>query len=170
VIDKIPVPEASLLHPYTLLTHGYTDCYVTSVAGQVQLPIYIAVFYCSAVFKLERIILRCLGLPSNDIEAAQLGSGERKTFAAWFVEARQDHQILLSDIRGNTRSWLMVEHRANETALFFGSAVVPRSAKDGTALPPAWIFRMLLGFHQLYSRVLLGIAARRLRRTNRSYS
>lgn len=101
------------------------------------------------------------GITSSDLLAAQLRGGEQKSFAAWFVEARQDHQILLSDIRGNTRSWPMVENLANETALFFSFAVIPRSAKDGTALPPAWIFRMVLVFHQPYSRVLLGIAARR---------
>lgn len=156
MIDKRPVPETSLLHSYTLLAHGYTDCYVTRVAGQVQLPVYIAAFYASAVFKLERLILSWLGLPSSDIEAAQLGSGERKTFLAWFVEAREDDQILLSDMRGNTRSWLMVEHQGDETVLFFGSAVVPRSGKYGETLPPAWIFRLLLGFHKLVFKSIAG--------------
>ncbi len=87
----------------------------------------------------------------------KLANGEIDTFAAWTVESRDSNQILLTDIRGNTRSWLMVEPSGDGATLLFGSAVVPREI-DGTARPPAWIFRVLLGFHQLYSRVLLRAA------------
>jgi hypothetical protein len=50
------------------------------------------------------------------------------------------------------------------TSLYFGSAVVPvRSPKTGrTRLGP--VFSALLGFHKLYSRVLLRAARRRLYR------
>lgn len=43
------------------------------------------------------------------------------------------------------------------TTLYFGSAVVPRK-RGGMG----WPFTALLGFHKLYSRVLLGSAVRRL--------
>ena len=50
------------------------------------------------------------------------------------------------------------------TRLYFGSAVVPvkdaRSGRPRFGLP----FRALLGFHKLYSRVLLGAAVFRLER------
>jgi hypothetical protein len=50
------------------------------------------------------------------------------------------------------------------TRLYFGSAVVPvHSLKRGrTSLGP--VFTALLGFHKLYSRVLLRAAERRLSR------
>ena len=48
-------------------------------------------------------------------------------------------------------------HSAEVTTLFFGSAVLPRR-RGGLG----WQFSALLAFHKLYSRVLLGSAARRL--------
>jgi hypothetical protein len=55
--------------------------------------------------------------------------------------------------------------RGAGTRLYFGSAVVPlRDAKTGgTRMGP--LFRALLGFHRLYSRVLLRAAAKRLSRS-----
>ena len=50
------------------------------------------------------------------------------------------------------------------TRLFFGSAVVPARdpSTDRTSL--GFVFKALLGFHELYSRVLLGAARLRLSR------
>ncbi|MFN3492271.1 MAG: hypothetical protein ACK40V_08645, partial [Anaerolineales bacterium] len=59
-----------------------------------------------------------------------------------------------------TRSWLMVENAGAKTKLYFGSAVVPK--KRGEDL--GFIFVLLLGFHQIYSILLLYFAKTKLNR------
>lgn len=76
----------------------------------------------------------------------------------------------MCDFQGRTRSWLMVAPAeggsAGSTRLYFGSAVVPaRAPRAGTETPDlGWTFRLLLGFHKLYSRALLFSAKSRLMR------
>ena len=130
---------------------------------------FIEAFYTTPVFKLERLILRlCVSRPSTDAEAAQLARGEIRSFAAWSVEARAPGQLLLCDLSGRTRSWLMAAASEGPdftgTRLYFGSAVVPvRNPDTGrTSLGP--VFSALLGFHKVYSRILLRAAERRLSR------
>ncbi len=125
------------------------------------------VFYTTWLFRLERWILRlAVARPSTDEEARQLARGERGAFAAWSVEARAPDQLLMCDFTGRTRSWLMVAPAAGATGtrLYFGSVVVPvRDPKTGEmGLGP--VHGPLIGFHKLYSRLLLGAAARRLAR------
>jgi hypothetical protein len=112
------------------------------------------------------MLLRLLASrPSTDAEARALARGERDGFAAWTVEARAPDQVLLCDFTGRTRSWLMVSPSSEPagTRLYFGSVVVPeRDAGTGETRMPA-IHNRLMAFHRLYSRALLGAAARRLR-------
>jgi hypothetical protein len=141
---------------------SYADCYTATFDGAVSHEQYVAAFYTTWVFKLERLILKwAVARPSTDEQARQLASGTRDEFAAWRVEERARDQILLCDFMGRTRSWLMVAPLENGagTRLYFGSAVTPRPGGTSMGFP----FNALLGFHQLYSRVLLGAAARRLR-------
>ena len=82
------------------------------------------------------------------------------------MEAQSGEQLLLCDMAGRTRSWLMAlplerEGRAIGTRLYFGSAVVPVVGASGQATL-GFAFRALLGFHKLYSRVLLHAARSRL--------
>lgn len=148
---------------------AYADCYVTRIAKTVSHAEFVEAFYTTAVFKLERLILRLLvSRPSTDLEARQLAEGKRDSFAAWTVEARATNQILLADFMGRTKSWLMVaaapDAASRSTQLFFGSAVVPaRNAATGRARL-GFAFTALLGFHKLYSRMLLKSAAARLSR------
>lgn len=160
------LPADALLAKYLQEGH-YADCYATDVAAAISHEQYVRVFYTTPVFRLERFILRCaVAKPSTDAQAAELAAGTRDTFAAWQVEQRSTDQLLLHDYRGRTRSWLMVAPvetgRGPGTRLYFGSAVVPvtdrRTGKP--ALGP--LFSGLLGFHKLYSRVLLSAARRRL--------
>ncbi len=150
---------------------AYTDCYCLDLPGRVGQAEYIEAFYTTRVFKLERWLLaRFVGKPSSDAEAQALACGLRETFAAWSVEAKADGQLLLCDFRGRTRSWLMCAAMAGASAgtrLYFGSAVVPvRDPRNG-ALRLGIAYRALLGFHKLYSRMLLWAAAQRLRRSRR---
>ena len=80
------------------------------------------------------------------------------------MEARAPKQVLLCDFMGHTRSWLMVApaEAPDGTRLYFGSVVVrQRDAKTGDSGMPV-VHKSLLGFHKLYSRMLLSAAARRL--------
>jgi hypothetical protein len=130
---------------------------------------YVEAFYTTAVFKLERLLLAWfVSKPSSDAQARQLAAGELDTFAAWVVEGRSVDQLLMSDFSGRTRSWLMVAAIPGDapatTRLYFGSAVVP--IRDKTSGQPRMgaAFRAMLGFHKLYSRVLLRAACSRLKR------
>ena len=162
-----PMPEHALLARYSG-NGGYTDCYVTELPGSYSHAEFVAAFYTTWLFKLERTILRWLvRRPSTDSEAQQLARGLRESFAAWTVEARAPNQVLMCDFLGNTRSWLMVEPRADGgvTRLYFGSAIVPRvDARTGRKRLGA-SFRALLGFHRGYSRALLSAARSRLQLT-----
>lgn len=168
-IQPCDLPEGALLHKYRG-NGAYTDCYVTEVAWPVSQAEYVEAFYTTTVFKLERQLLTSFASrPSTDLEAGQLAAGALSSFAAWSVEGQTSHQLLLCDFAGRTRSWLMavpVEdgNHTGRTRLYFGSAVVPVvNASTGKATL-GFAFRALLGFHKVYSRVLLHAAKARLAR------
>jgi hypothetical protein len=159
------LPDGALLSAYR---HGaaFTDCYAADVPGRVAHARYVEAFYTTAVFKVERGLLALLASrPATDADATRLAEGRSDAFSAWTVEGRAPDQLLLRDLTGRTRSWLMVAPvagGAGATRLYFGSAVVPaRRAGSGEATLGA-AFHALLGFHRLYSRVLLDAARSRL--------
>jgi hypothetical protein len=158
------LPDEALLCRYRV-AEGYADCYATEVAGTVGLEAYVEAFYTTGVFKIERWLLaRFISRPSTDAEARELAQGRRETFAAWKVEARAPGQLLLSALGGRTRSWLMsAAAGSGSTRLLFGSAVVPVLDKRTGERGLASTYRALLGFHKLYSRVLLAAAMRKFR-------
>lgn len=159
-----PLPVDSLLQRYAC-AGAYTDCYATEASHSVTHGAFVAAFYTTAVFKLERLILRYLASrPSTDAQARQLSRGEVSCFAAWSVEARSPNELLLCDFTGRTRSWLMVVPSSATTRLLFGSAVVPARSNNGHRRMGVG-FNALLGFHKIYSQVLLAAARRRLSST-----
>jgi hypothetical protein len=167
-IRACPLPSDALLNRYCG-SGAYADCYVTEVADRISHAEFVEAFYTTVVFKFERWLLRLFASrPSTDAQAGQLARGELGSFAAWSVEGRATDQLLLCDVSGRTRSWLMVKPSVNRdsicTRLYFGSAVVPvRNPRTGRiGLGP--VFRALLGFHKLYSRILLQAARHRLSR------
>ncbi len=130
------LPEHALLARYAG-DGGYTDCYATDLPGNFSQAEYVAAFYTTWLFKLERVILKLLvAKPSTDQQAEELARGGRASFAAWTVEASAPNQLLMRDFLGNTRSWLMVEprHEGGVTRLYFGSgggaAQRPRRATE----------------------------------------
>lgn len=170
-IHKSPIPSSSLLNTYT--TSGtYADAYSTESIEQISLPEFMFAFYTTSLFRLERFILsRTIAKPSTDSQARQLADGQTESFAAWQVEGRRQDEILLCDISGRTRSWLMVDHVVDDsgfgTRLYFGSAVVPvRNPKTGTS-SLGLVFQSLLGFHRLYSVLLLFSAKLRIKQISR---
>jgi hypothetical protein len=164
------LPDDALLRRY-LGGGSYADCYVVELARPVSHAAYVEAFYTTAVFKLERLLLSWfVARPSTDAQVTELASGKIASFAAWNVEARGINQILLADFQGRTRSWLMSapdpDHRT--TRLFFGSAVMPIVDRRSGQARMGAAFRALLGFHKLYSRVLLRAAVARLVRSRPS--
>lgn len=161
------LPETALLRKYQE-GRAYADCYVTEVSGSVSQAVFIEAFYTTALFKVERTILRWpADRPSFDIEAKQLAEGTTDSFAAWRVEGRNADQLLLADFTGRTKSWLMVipvsgTGVGTQTRLYFGSAVVPRVEPRTGRRKMGFAFRALLGFHRLYSRLLLRAARSRV--------
>lgn len=166
-IRRCTLPEGAFLAAYQA-DGSYADCYATAMAGTVSLEEFVAAFYTTRVFKLERLLLKwAVSKPSTDAEASQVASGSIATFAAWQVERRGDDQLLMSDFQSRTRSWFMVapDTASNHTAtrLYFGSAVVPVTNPRTGNMAMDWLFRALLGFHKLYSAVLLHAALSRLK-------
>ncbi len=164
-VQPSEVPQNSFLRKYKA-GPGYADCYVTQVPGAVTQAAYIEAFYTSPLFKIERTLLHYLASkPATDADARALAGGAATRFSAWRVEAQSATELLLADFTGRTRSWLMATPAplANEppgTLLYFGSAVVPLSGQGAQSM--GWLFRALLGFHRLYSRLLLGAASKRV--------
>jgi hypothetical protein len=151
---------------------AYADCYVAEVDGAITQAQFVAAFYTTWIFRLERLILKWwVARPSTDDEARALAAGRAERFAAWRVEGRRDDETLLADFTGRTRSWLQAVPVATSgqdtgparprTRLYFGSAVIP--VMDAATGRPVLgrRFSALLGFHKLYSRMLLRAACAR---------
>lgn len=166
IIQPCELPDGALLCHYQR-DGAYADCYCSDMPRSVSQAEYVEAFYSTPVFKIERWLLAVLvSKPSTDSQAAELAAGRLDTFAAWRVEGRTPDQLLLSDFRGHTRSWLMSAARGPaSTRLYFGSAVVPPVNRTSGKKEMGFIFQTLLGFHKLYSRVLLRAARSRLERS-----
>jgi hypothetical protein len=162
LIRKEPLPDHAL-HAGYARQGSYADCYSTDIDRQVGLAGFVAAFYTTWLFKLERAILALLvNKPSTDEQAAAIARGQRQDFAAWTEEARAGDQLLMCDFQGNTRSWFMVAPVGGVTRLYFGSVVVRRRDPATGQLAMGRGFSLLLGFHKLYSRALLRAAHARL--------
>ncbi len=157
--SPVPVPKGSFLEAYAL-QGAFADCYATSIAGTVTMAEFVFAFYTTPLFKVERWLLsKALRITSTDEQALQLANAGTERFSAWKVEHRSGDELLLD--AGQTRSWLSVKPQADSSAfttLLFGSAVVPMrpGGKFGLA------FHALLGFHRLYSKLLLASACKRV--------
>lgn len=162
-VQRCEPPADALLRAYD--ARGYTDGFCIELPFAVTQAAYVEAFYTTWVFKLERAILAlAVKRPSTDAQAAQLARGEIAQFAAWDVEARRDDQLLMRDLHGKTRSWLMSEPLGGgATRLRFGSAVTGERVGEAR-FRLGTTYRALLGFHVLYSRILLAACAARLRR------
>ncbi len=142
---------------------AYTDSYSTEIPAQVAFSDYIFAFYTTPLFKVERLILTLtVRKPSTNTQARELSDAKRASFAAWTVEARDENQILMCDFAGSTRSWLMTVPTENGTHLYFGSAVVPHRISKNGKPSLGFFFTALLGFHKIYSVLLLFSARIRL--------
>ncbi|MEO8102940.1 MAG: hypothetical protein ABI790_10455 [Betaproteobacteria bacterium] len=143
------------------------------MAGTISHEQFVTAFYTTFVFKVERKILEwALARPSTDAQAKQLAAGALDKFAVWHVEQRGPEQLLMCDLNSRTRSWLMVApttwDNGTGTRLYFGSAVVAMKNRRTGKAEMGLVFRLLLGFHRIYSRVLLRSALHNLRPRGRN--
>jgi hypothetical protein len=160
-IEKCPIPANTLLDEYLSIAGAYVDCYTTDISKLISFPEYIRAFYTTPPFKLERLILKFLiSKPSTDLQAKQVANGEIDKFAAWTVEKRSENELLMCDVMGRTRSWLMTTNVKGGTKLYFGSAVIPKAGSESLGFG----FQALLRFHQIYSALLLASARSKLTR------
>lgn len=167
-IQTCDLPENALLARYRD-EGAYVDCFSTDVDGAWSHAEYVEAFYTTPLFKLERWLLAWIAkCPSTDEQARSMARGELSVFSGWTIEARDAKQVLLCDVRGHTRSWLMTCECARGTRLYFGSAVVVMHETRSGAKQLGGSYRVLLGVHKLYSRMLLGAAARRLTQSRAS--
>lgn len=145
---------------------AFTDCFTTTINREISFPSYVEAFYTTPLFRAERFILKWLAKrPSSDEDVRRLASGNTSEFAAWTVEDRSGNQLLLCDMHGRTRSWLMAAPatgQAGRTDLYFGSAVVPRRSTKSGKPEMGSAFSVLKGFHLWYSKALLAGARSRL--------
>lgn len=163
------LPQDALLNRYAQ-DGSFTDCYYLELPQSVSMQDYIAAFYSSRLFRIERALLSLLpGKYANDSHAKELALGRTTQFSAWQVEDRTATQLLLRDFLGRTRSWLMVEPLQNAgapaTRLYFGSAAVAKSRSAAGKPTFGFLFNALTGFHHLYSKALLRSAQSRLARS-----
>lgn len=161
MIESIPAPDEAL-HAKYARSGAYIDCFTTVVSARISHAQFVEAFYTSRVFKLERLILKwTVDKPSTDAQARELAAGVLDRFAAWTVEGRSTDQLLMCDYLGQTRSWLMIAPCERDgsaaTRLYFGSVVVAVRR---------FPFNVLLGFHRLYSRVLLRSSTARLAKSS----
>jgi hypothetical protein len=174
-VEPCELPPGALLGRYRD-GGAFADCYSTVVTASVSHSAFVEAFYTTPLFRLERALLGWFASrPSTDGQAKALAAGAISHFAAWVVEDRSAQQLLVSDFSGRTRSWLMVDSVAGSdiaghTRLYFGSAVVPRKSKPVGKRSMGFVFHALLGFHKLYSRLLLRSARVRILANLRSDS
>ncbi|PCJ47627.1 MAG: hypothetical protein COA74_10845 [Gammaproteobacteria bacterium] len=160
------LPEESLLDFYT--EKGHTDCYFTDVNYHLSFDQFVTAFYTTRLFRLERLILKLLvNKPSSDQQITELLEGKSNLFAAWSMEKRVHNQLLMCDFQKRTRSWFQIKSIDNSiTRLYFGSAVVERTKGVKVNKPNLGVvFKAMLGFHKLYSILLLYSAKKRLIRS-----
>ena len=167
VVQPCEIPADALLRRY-FDGPGYADCYRVAVPIPISQARYVEAFYTTPLFKVERTLLGMVARrPATDDDARALGQGQAQRFSAWRIEGQTATELLLADITGRTRSWLRAapDDAGRGTVLYFGSAVVPhpRSLPGQPRMGAG--FHALTGFHRLYSRLLLGAAARRLTRS-----
>jgi hypothetical protein len=170
-VEPCELPQEALLRRYfdsRDCARTYADCFSVRTSQSVSLQEFVLAFYTTPLFRVERLILGLIGRPSSDEQALKLSQGETESFAAWSVEALAANQLLMCDFRGRTRSWFMaiddIAASNQGTQLFFGSAVVPADRGDVGKSDMGLVFRLLLGFHKLYSKALLSSARTRLER------
>jgi hypothetical protein len=161
-VSPSPLPPGALLQRYAD-SGDFVDCFTCTLAKDITLTRYIEAFFSSPAFWAERQGLKLMNFhPSDRNQVTALAHGGTAQFSAWHVEERTSSQLLLCDVKAQTRSWLMVDPlKEGSTQLYFGSAIIKQSGSDASPKMPLG-FRILMSFHDVYSRTLLKSAVKGL--------
>lgn len=167
-VQPRPVPDDALLATHALIGPGaYTDTVSVEIEGTVSLPDFIEAFYSSRAIQPELFMIGVLfRKPTSRQQVSDLAHGRIDALAAWRVGERRADQILMREILSDkTRLYLMVRPSADggTTELLFGTAVLPVGVQADGSPRMSVLFTALLGFHELYARILLRSAKARLR-------
>jgi hypothetical protein len=164
-VGRDAVAEDSLLRTYQGGTWPerwgrYGDCFSLIAERRVSLTDFVFAFYTSPVFRIERFLLGAFaGAASSDSQARAVADGSAASFALWYVGERTATQLLMCDRYERTRSWFrVVALDRGRTLLQFGSAVAATGDDRTGDEKIGGTFRWLVGFHVLYSQVLLHAA------------
>lgn len=161
-ITATPHPAGSLLARYDATEGSYTDCFRTSVRGEISLEDLIRTFFDTPLFRLEKRLLTLAGAKydtPDDLDAFATGTGSH--WLEWHTQERDNAQILLFVGKTSVRSWLMVIPESGGTQICFGSALLPSPAKQ----TPGLAVRLTTPLHRGYARALLWSTARKFKRT-----
>jgi len=161
-IQATEIPSSALLYGH--VERGeYADAFYTDITYSADLSEYIRAFYSSRVMRVERFILKFIGKPSSADQVEKLATGEISELAVWSVAERRKNEILLPDSYDRTCSWLMVSYPSTgKTRLHFGTGVHRMRQQGEGATSLNLFFRATIGFHLLYSKVLLRSARNQL--------
>ncbi|MTI09151.1 hypothetical protein [Curvivirga aplysinae] len=167
-VKETAIPLNSFMNFYHESPGHHADAFVGQIDGIVTLEDYILAFFDSPIFRIERSILSLFLLRRiKQSEIKELASGRSQQFALWKTKKRNEEELLLEVGDSQIRTWFHTEQeQSNKTKLYFGSAIVPdttsKNAKEGIG----FTFRFFMGFHKLYSRILLQSALKKLKRNN----
>jgi len=150
-VRRCEVPAGALISRY--VGKGHVDAYAVSVRQSIALDTFIAAFFETPIFRLERRILALAGKASSAEQIRDLAEGTGERMAAWRVVDRVEGELLMEVDKTPIRTWLAVDG----TTLWFGSTV----ETDSSGRLPL-VMRALMPMHALYSRLLLVSARRRL--------
>ena len=160
-VRKSEIPMTALVKAYQGQPKTRIDCYKIYADKLVNLEYFVGRFYRGRLFRIERaLISRFTGHPSSDKQLNDLLSATSKTFSAWTQSARNENQLIMCDYQGRTCSWFMVEPQDEGTSLYFGTVLKPTQYFKGLEWLSKPIFTLFLPAHGLYSRLLLGAAAK----------
>jgi len=161
-IEKVTVPDHCLMATYRDTPGCVADNFQATLSRPVTLDAYIAAFFDTPLFRLERLILRLFaGRATTRADVEALAAGRADNFAMWHVVERSATEIMLAVDRSRIRTWLAIvppEKPGEPTILRFGSAILPKSVSASGNGDVGFLFRALTGFHNLYSRLLLRAA------------
>lgn len=158
-VTSCDLPSESLLHAATQSPGSYRDCFLADVPAEDThadaFARFVYLFFDSWLFRLELKILRIAGkAKALNSDPIALANGQSDHFAAWIVDGRTEHELLLRIPETPILTWLSLSQSGAVAQLCFGSGIL---AQDGKA-HPHWGFRATLRPHRMYSASLLRAA------------
>ena len=170
-VRRSVIPPLALVGSYVGQCGTKVDCYRVQVPGQVLLEEFVGSFYRGHLFRFERWVIKTfIGRGSSEAQIEDLLAGKSSIFSAWTQTERCQDQLVMCDYQHRTCSWFMVQKvmkkevgdvdEAEGTWLYFGTVLKPTDYAGRAEWLSYPIFTIFLPVHDIYSRLLLGQAAK----------